>query len=165
VPANALRSYRTEKPGKTEKRRCIRHNASFFFVPSAGRKKQKCRKKKAKGARSGQTKNNQQQMTNYPHRLAQKCFVLRLTPSARTAFMYYLCTHPEAKEKEERCSNISDIGNHAEEYFAIELREPEHSDVAQRVASARGIMTKSDVQQWARENFREVYDKKELDCD
>lgn len=78
-----------------------------------------------------------------------------LTPEARTDLINYFVSFPPAWEHETHSSGVKFIGDRAEKFFAVELTESEHADIAQMVQANKGIVTPSIVQAWIKENRAE----------
>lgn len=78
-----------------------------------------------------------------------------LTSEARDEFARYLARNPGARDLEEKCSGVFDIANHPADFFAIELKEKEHSDVALSARSKGGLLDGDDMRRWIAENSSE----------
>ena len=50
---------------------------------------------------------------------------------AKQAFINYFNTHSKAKERETKCSKIDNITENIEEYFKIQLKEEEYTNVVE----------------------------------
>jgi multidrug transporter EmrE-like cation transporter len=90
---------------------------------------------------------------------------LQITEGAKSVFVKYINSHKKAKTHEAKCSKIKDITGNIYDYFNIELSEKEHSDVVKMIKKNNGIMTKTMMKRWIKENYRENYVENETRCD
>lgn len=84
---------------------------------------------------------------------------------AKQAFINYINTHSKAKERETKCSKIDNITEYIEEYFKIQLKEGEYTNVVEIINNKKGIFSESIMKQWIRENYIKNYIKKKTRCD
>ena len=92
-------------------------------------------------------------------------FQFEITKNAKAMFIDYITSHPEAYQKEVKCSGICNLERYVKQYFDIELHEKDHADVVQMISDNDGIMDTRIMWHWIKENFTEVYIKKEYQCD
>jgi crotonobetainyl-CoA:carnitine CoA-transferase CaiB-like acyl-CoA transferase len=90
---------------------------------------------------------------------------VRLTSEARTLFASWMVNHPKAREREQRRSGVRDILESPGEFFEIELREPEHADVADMVKAADGMIDVAAMGRWIIENTDEIYNRGRVTSD
>lgn len=88
-----------------------------------------------------------------------------LTSEARSLFARWMASHPKAREREQRCSGIRDLLKEPEKFFAVELQEPEHADVAEMVKSSGGLLDVAAMGRWIVENADEVHRRNSTACD
>lgn len=79
-----------------------------------------------------------------------------LTSEARDEFFRFIASHPKSRAFEERRSGVSDITRHPEKFFAFELTEREHSDVARATKANGGLITLEPMRRWIQENLQET---------
>jgi hypothetical protein len=82
---------------------------------------------------------------------------IRLTSGARTLFASWMVNHPKAREREQQHSGVRDVLKDTERFFEIELREPEHADVARAVSASGGIVDVAAMGRWIVENSDETH--------
>jgi hypothetical protein len=79
-----------------------------------------------------------------------------LTSDARDEFFRFIAAHPASRAYEERRSGISDITRHPEKFFAFEIMEREHSDVARETKANGGLIMLEPMRRWIQENLQEM---------
>jgi hypothetical protein len=95
--------------------------------------------------------------SDYSYTSREYPFDIHITPDAVDLFNSYISKFPLAKQREEKCSGISDIINNIYKFFEYELREKEHSDIARMVKSNDHVINKSIMKKWAQESWFEAY--------
>jgi hypothetical protein len=88
-----------------------------------------------------------------------------ITNDAKALFAAYIQTHELAKNKETKCSGINNIIDNIDDYFKIELKEEDHKDIADDIIRDRGLFDADKMQRWINENYHEVYELGEVECE
>lgn len=79
-----------------------------------------------------------------------------LTSEARDEFFRFVAAHPKSRAYEERRSGVPDVTRYPEKFFAFELAEREHSDVARATKANGGLITLEPMRRWIQENLQET---------